>query len=406
MRVGRVVSVRSGWVTGSLAILVAISSGCGDEKAAPSDASAPRGSIEAAPAPKGPEGDPLAGLPVTSLKDVLASWPVVDGEPLVVADLASGRVDSFADADTAALEGVTFTPDGSLVYVDGPSSLAVVTGDGERRSVRLDGEIDEIFSVEMIGERIVLRPSPQSGSEELVALSADGSAICTGPAQPFGALVAGGWAWFDNLGSRLDPVSCEVERGLDVSNDPSEASPLIAALRVDGEDVFVAGDTSVSRFDLGSGRLEGRSEEPMDLVMDMVVRDQELWVIDGTELIVLDAETLEASRRVELGVCDGTASFVEAGGSVYVLDDCTGTLTMLEDATGEPAAAWDLPSDGESDSMMRPVVAGPNIWMVNGEQSMEPIVFNTAMERFERLPDDVRSDVGTGAWHLAVTPAT
>lgn len=398
--------MRRWWVAGSLAVLVAVSSGCGDEKAGPSDASAARESIEARPAPKGTENDPLAGLPVTSLKDVLASWPVVDGEPLVVADLASGRVDSFADADTAALEGVTFTPDGSLVYVDGPSSLAVVTDDGERRSVRLDGEIDEIFTVEMIGERIVARPSPQSDSDELVALSSDGSSVCSGPAQPFGALVAGGWAWFDNLGSRLDPVTCQAERGLDVSNDPSEASPLIAALRVDGEDVFVAGDASVARFDLGSGRLEGRSEEPLALVMDMVVRDQELWVIGGTELIVLDAETLKEIRRLELGVCDGTASFVEVGGSVYVLDDCTGTLTLLDDATGEPAKAWDLPSDGESDSMMRPVVAGQNIWMVNGEQSMEPIVFNTAMERFERLPDDVRSDVGTGTWHLAVNPAT
>ncbi len=147
-----------------------------------------------APAPTGTEDDPLAGLPVTALKDVLASWPLADADSLVVTDLAAGRVDSFDDADTEALRGVTFAPDGSLVYVDGPSSLAVIGNDGQRRSIRVDGEIERIAIVEMVGQRIVVRPSIKSAdNDRLVAVNTDGSSMCTGPAQPFGDITAGGW---------------------------------------------------------------------------------------------------------------------------------------------------------------------------------------------------------------------
>ena len=157
-----VVLVRKVRVAGLLAILVTIGSGCGDQQAAPSSESIAHGAVVAVPAPTGTEDDPLAGLPVTALKDVLASWPLADADSLVVTDLAAGRVDSFDDADTEALRGVTFAPDGSLVYVDGPSSLAVIGNDGQRRSIRVDGEIERIAIVEMVGQRIVVRPSIKS----------------------------------------------------------------------------------------------------------------------------------------------------------------------------------------------------------------------------------------------------
>jgi hypothetical protein len=401
-----VVLVRKVLVAGLLAILVTIGSGCGDQQAAPSSESIARGEVVAVPAPTGTQDDPLAGLPVTALKDVLASWPLADADSLVVTDLAAGRVDSFDDADTEALRGVTFAPDGSLVYVDGPSSLAVIGNDGQRRSIRVDGEIERIAIVEMIGQRIVVRPSIKSAdNDRLVAGNTDGSSMCTGPAQPFGDITAGGWAWFDDLASKLDPVTCRSERGLDVTNDPADAAPLVSAVHVDGERVFVAGDASVSRFDLDSGRLEATTKEPLPLVMDMAVRDQEVWVLHADELAALDADTLEMERRVKLDVCEGTASFVETSTSVYVLDDCAGTLTLLDDTSGDPVKAWELPSDGMSDSMTGPVVAGPNIWMVNREQSAEPFVFNAETGRFERLPDEVRSEARQSTWYLAVKPA-
>ncbi len=128
-------------------------------------------------------------------------------------------------------------------------------------------------------------------------------------------------------------------------------------------------------------------------------------MLHADELAALDADTLEMERRVKLDVCEGTASFVETSTSVYVLDDCAGTLTLLDDTSGEPVKAWELPSDGMSDSMTGPVVAGPNIWMVNREQSAEPWVRLQRGDRTTRVDCPTRPIRGeTAPWYLAVKP--
>ncbi len=398
--------VKGTWLAGLVLALVSFG-GCADEDAVrPSQTPSTQAAVVPAPAPEGTEEDPLAGLPVTSLRDTLARWPALDDGALVVVDLDSGQVESFEDAETETLEGVTFTADGSLVYVDSPSSLVVIGNDGQRRPIPLDDQIDDIGNVEVIGERIIVRPSIRAAdNDRLVALDADGSSLCSGPAEPFAGRVEGGWAWFDQLSSRLDPATCTAEPGLDFGDDPPDGGRIVAAFRVDGGSAFVADDTSVSRFDVESRRLEATSDQPLPLITDLVVRDDDVWVVNEAELVVLDASTLEVERRGALGTCEGTASFVEAAGDVYVLDDCAATLTLLDPLSGEPADAWGLPSDEMSDHMIRLVVAGENIWMIDSEQSAEPFVFNHAARRFERLPDAARAEVGASAWQIAVDPA-
>jgi streptogramin lyase len=77
---------------------------------------------------------------------------------------------------------------------------------------------------------------------------------------------------------------------------------------------------------------------------------------------------------------------VEGGGSVWMVDDCSGILAEVDPATGDYVDAWSLPTDGESDQDIGAVAMGDGIWFVDVGQTGEPYRFDFSARRFERMP--------------------
>ncbi len=411
-------------------VAVVVLSGCGHRTAGQVDAQADgQAEVPIVEPPPGSGSDGLANLPVSaSTSSLLVPGYRYDSDDdtdpdrsLLLLDLANEVVvDITNHAEFGALG---FTTDGDAVWAAGDRSLGVRDAStGATTSIQIPDTIDGTIStspgsLQAVEEFIsVTLGGADSPSDQTILLSRAGSLHCAGPTGTELTSHAG-FLWSDDARTRVDPTTCAITGGLNLPTDQR-----LEALRVDGTSAYVAlagPDTpgsaaseislgTVRRFDVATGQQSAVGPSIPLEVPEMVVHGEEVWVLSGQELTRLDATTLAMiavtplpSQVVE---CDGWPRLVPQADRVFLLDECTATLYLLDPETGAPRSGWMLPSGGESDFEITEIPTEEGIWMADFDQTQLPFLFDTAELRFERPPVNAPATTSILAWDFAVHP--
>ncbi len=362
-------------------------------------------------APHGNDNDPLAGLPVAdATSSVLipsfdhdATAEEQQAPQLQLVDLASRHVAGIDDY--AYVGDVAFTAGGDAVWVAGDRAVGVRDrADGHRRIIGLPDEAaGAITSMQTINDLIVVTVGRRSDANRRTLLfGVDGTLRCAVPEGNTYTMPRYGLLWSEDEQARLDPATCAVTTGLRVPSG-TELYDFV----VDDSNAYVTAfeqPTSqraphpldrhrVYRFDVASGEQRAASRRlPADPTA-LAIHGHQLWVIAGTEVRRLDADHLDELGSVglphDVAVCDGDPRFVRHEQQMYLLDDCSGALYLLDGATASAVRGWTVPNDGNSDIQINTTSNADGIWMVDEEQTSVPYLFDVAQRRFERLPDSV-----------------
>lgn len=358
-------------------------------------------------------GDGLERLPMaeSTASMLVSNFPVdeVTGEPLDLQlrwlDLDTGTFDDIADLAEGG--GVGFADDGDALWVTNGRSIGRRDATtGERTTIELPADLGgapgtNVGSIGWLdgvaGYVTVTVGGLDDESRQTAMFDAAGSAHCTGPK---GTGLTNRWLgqlWTDDARTRLDPVSCELSDGLQippgssVSNFVIERDAYVMANERDADaPAGSSSRTTVRRFDVETGQ-QLSSSAPVDVLRyDVVVHGDEVWVIAGTKVLRLDARTLEqlgtAEVPNEFPECEGTQYLQPQGSDVYLVDDCSGILYLLDPSTALPVKGWGFPYDDGSDTEIHATSTDEGIWIINAEQTAEPYLFDTEEQRFERLP--------------------
>lgn len=392
--------------------------GCTEPRTTAHDAAvSPERPLRLVDAPPGTEADPLGGLQVTdSSERLLVSTldldedATPDQDTMRLVDLGRATSDDLELPDGRL---AAFTPTGDLLVVVGPRTLELRSATtGSRAPIELPDEVDgSIDSMEVSDDRLVLTVAGDQGPQTVV-LTLDGELHCTGPAGEDFTSLGAELLWSVTLDSRLDPATCAVSPPLvlpgSTTHRPLTANggDLYAAIGAQDElGVFDRG--TVARFDLSNGQIAATSDRVGRQVSDAVLHDGDLWVLADGHVVRLQPETLQIHSNEALSpdaVDCGFPYFVRSGGELFVVDDCSLVLYLIDTAAGRSRLGWVFPSDGASDSEISAVVSDHGIWLVDVEQTGVPYLFDPAQRRFERLPLTARDTRDIYAMDLDVHP--
>jgi outer membrane protein assembly factor BamB len=374
--------------------------GCTEPRATADDtAVSPDRPLRLVDPPRGTEADPLGGLPVTDSSDrLLVSTLDLEGGPtpgkdsLRLLDLGRGTTDDLELPDGRL---AAFTPSGDLLVAVGPRTLELRSATtGSRAPIQLPDEVGgSIDTMDLIDDRVVLTVAGDQGPQTVV-LTPDGDVHCTGPAGADVTRLGAELLWSVTLDSSFDPATCAVSPPLVLPGTTTQ-QPLTA----NGTDLFAAVGAqdelgvfdrgTVARFDLTTGRIVATSDRVGRQVSDAVLHDGDLWVLADGHVVRLQPDTLEirSSEALSPDAVDcGFPFFVRSAGELFVVDDCSLVLYLIDTASGRSRLGWVFPSDGASDSEISAVVSDHGIWLVDVEQTGVPYLFDPAQRRFERLP--------------------
>ncbi len=339
--------------------------------------------------------DPVAPLPPTSATDRLVVSTVGDDQsPLLLIDLGRDRVVPLGDpgldlADAAfSSTSLAFTIDSrtlGVLDVEDPDSVRTVSLPDD-----VPGEIsllvgDPLGFVVAVG--VPQEPDDPDGRRvpgPYVLYGPSGDLRCVADArlEPLGSIdLLDGVLWLDHLATEVDRTDCATGPGL---QDVPDHYSLIATT-TDGV-VVLAVDDTVMVYDSVTGIRQAESEPLGGYVGSAVVDSGAIWAMAGTDIVKLDAESLEVEHRAGPLDCDGDPYLLDGGGSVWMVDSCSGILAEVDPATGDYVDAWRLPTDAESDQDVGAVAVGDGIWFVDFEQTGEPYRFDFSARRFERMP--------------------
>lgn len=397
---------RSAVVVVLCSALVAIAGACTEPEAMPFDnAASPQPPVSVTPAPRGTEADGLVGLPVAQ-----STARLVIGTRLL--DLGRGT--------SVDLEGIpstrfaAFTSAGDVVYPVGPRTFEVLNAStGERHPVQVPGEIiGSIGMMELIDDRIAIVVVSGNDEARIVVVTLDGEVQCEGPPNTGFFQLEPGLLWSYPSNARLDLATCAVSEPLDVAEfssvDPILVNDDVLYATVGSQNsVGVIDDSTIDRFDLATGRSVATSVRLGSYVSDAVLQAGELWVLADSRLVRLGAETLEVVAKDDLApdVVDcGNPRFVRQAGDLYVIEDCSLVLYLLDSDTGRAKRGWRFPSDELSDSEIIAVPSDEGIWMVDVEQTGVPYLFDAREQRFERLPITAAQAADIYAFDFQVYP--
>jgi hypothetical protein len=407
--------------------MMAVLAGCGDSGNRRDASSHDRGgasAISITSTPNGSERDPLDGLPVAQSASSLLV-PSYDQDAtsqrngrLLLINLASQQIvglDEYAE-----IGDVAFTAGGDAVWVAGDRLVGVRNAaSGQRTMIPLPHEVNgTISSMQTIDDVIAVTVGRRSDRDrQTVLLTESGTLHCAGPKGTTFTVLRSRWLWSEDTRTRLDPARCEVTDGLKIP-----VGTQLADIVIDDANAFVTAfdqpdsqrtnraldHDRVYRFDVTSGEQRSASPSlPADPV-SMIVHGHELWVTSDSKVTRLDAATLRLIDSVDLphdvATCGGDPTLVGHVRSVYLLDDCSGVLYLLDGTTGRPERGWTVPNDGSSDIQINTVSTDDGIWMVDEEQTAVPYLFDVAQQRFERLPIDASTSRTLVAIPWAVYP--
>lgn len=376
----------------TIAVVAVSAVGCGADEATRSPVKPPDRSTPAAvpmhepPVPDGTVYDPLAALPVTGSSVTLLVSTIDDAAPLRRLVVRGGTLLDDLAIPAMEVSSGAFTGSGDLLLTSGPRTIGVLGGaEGTPQLVEVPATVPgEAMGIRRIGDAVVLRVRDEAaGTDTDVVLGEDGVVRCAAPPELFLAWSAGGSLWTDDLGTRMDPTTCAVSPGVRLPE-----GSVAWNLALDDGAAVASTSERVVRLDLGSGAVVASSRRIRAPVTDLVVRGDEVWILVGGSLRVLDAATLEGRRSVPLLECGDGARLVTSDDELFVVDDCSGVLLAIDPATGEPVAGWYLPHDGASDMEVGVTAGGDALWFVDVEQTGEPYAFDPVERRFERLPLD------------------
>jgi hypothetical protein len=150
---------------------------------------------------------------------------------------------------------------------------------------------------------------------------------------------------------------------------------------------------TVTRVDMGGGEpTEPTSTDLGRLVNGLLPHGDSLWVAAGADVVRLDATTLDVESDTTAFECaDWAYPVAVARESLWLVNDCDGVLARVDTSSGAVTERYLTPLDGVSDSELSAVAVDDGIWLVDAEQTGEPYFFSYDRERFERLPDTLRS---------------
>jgi hypothetical protein len=338
--------------------------------------------------------DPVAPLPPSSATDRLVVSTVGDDQsPLLLVDLSRHRVVPLGDpgldwADAAfSSTSMAFTIDSrtlGVLDVEDPDSV---------RMVSVPDNVPGVIS-SLVGDSLgfIVAVGVPQGSDDpygprdpapYVLYGPSGDLRCVTDARieaPGSIALLDGVLWLDHLATEVDRTDCATRPGLqDVPNDSWVTNT------TGGVVVLAVGDT-VMVYDSETGIRRAESEPLGGDVGSVVIASGAIWTMADTDIVKLDAGSLEVEHRAGPLDCDGDPYLVEGGGSVWMVDDCSGILAEVDPATGDYVDAWSLPTDRESDQDIDAVAMGDGIWFVDVEQTGEPYRFDFSARRFERMP--------------------
>ena len=393
----------------SLAIL-ALLSACGSYQpdglfpSRPAESRSP--GVEVHAAPTGILEDPLRGLPETSSQSKLLVSTSSDDVPLQVLDLAAGRTFGISGVPGGGLQLGAFTPDGGVAFVASPREVGFLEPSGVRRPAVMElpaSTPGTITALVVAGDAIVVstgigNPGQQRPGRSVV-LGPDGMLRCEGPEGTVFSWFRAGSVWSLDLRSRLDPASCASSSGLDLKGNEG---PLFFLDQ--GSAGYLSRDgKSVSRFDLGTGKVAASSSNLPEFISNAVLHGGDVLVLAGGELVRLDSATLKVKGSQRLLECAYTPSLVEQNQALYLLDDCEGVLYRLSESL-LLHEGWRLPLDEGSDIEAFGVGTNEGIWLVDVEQSGEPYFFNARRERFEQIPAELKEEIAIYALEFDLHP--
>jgi hypothetical protein len=337
--------------------------------------------------PEALEFDPVGPLPPTAVTDRLVVSTVGDDQPpLLLVNLARRRVVALGRSGLERADAVfsgtilAFTIDDrtlGILDVDAPDSIT---------SVSLPDEVPGVIS-SLVGDGvgfIVAVGVPQDpadpygrrGPGPYVLYGSAGELRCVTEetiAAPGVVDLLDGVLWIDHFATEVDRTDCTTSPGLRDVGDF-----YWAAGTIDG-DVVLAGDDTVTLYDGATGIRRAGSEPLGDDVNSAAVAAGSIWAMVDGYIVRLDPGTLRVVHRAGPLGCDGSPYVLDGGGSVWVVDDCSGILAEVDPATGDYVDAWWLPTDGESDREVGAAVVDDGIWFVDVEQTGEPYRLGAAL---------------------------
>lgn len=333
------------------------------------------------------EGDPVAGLPVTDADASLVTTTLDPRRSVQILDL---RAEETLDLGVDVQEFGSFaaTDVGIWVEVDDGS---VVLVDWDSRAPIATAELPSLFDPRSMyafhdGTLVVTYDSSPSLT---VLVDADGTARCRmdGGLTPFGLVVDRELWTFD--ARRIDLSSC-ADLGAVVGDDGSGWAVGAAA----GDVVYRGGSTGVKRLERqadGTFAVDGRLDLTGEL-WDVVVVDGDPWIAMGEVLVQADPDTLEPREQVPVArSCAEYLRLAVVDASIFVVNECEGTLSRVDAAEATVSGVWGLPDDGGDHELRVVPVDDDGLWFADVEQTGEPFHFDADEDRFERLPDGVRS---------------
>jgi hypothetical protein len=362
------------------------------------------------------EFDPIAPLPVSAATDRLVVSTLGDGQaPLLYIDLGLHEVVPLTDATATRLDAA-FAGDG-LAYTIDDRTLAVIA-DLDNPDVRVEAALpddvpgvisglagDDAGFVVAVGVPLdTADPYGRRDPGPYVLFGPDGTLQCVTTAtapSPWPISLAGGVLTF-NVRTEVDRDDCRTRSRLaDVALD----AVVIGSL---DDRLVLADTTTVALADAASGALLRRSEALGEFVTAAIVADGAIWALADGDLLKLDPETLEVVHRAGPLPCVATPYLLEGGGSLWLVDDCSGFLAEVDTGSGEYLEAWMFPHDDESDQQIAAAVVGNGIWFVDVEQSGEPYRFDLDRRRFERMPipREVAEQIYAIVWSVAPGPTS
>jgi hypothetical protein len=299
--------------------------------------------------------DPIVGLPSTEANDrlvVLASSERrtdlvlidLDREPAVPVKRPSHIGTDIAVSET------------SVAYTIGERTLGFI--DVRRPDLTIEAPLPAdvpglIWDVlgDPLGFVVITVPAPAErpgGPDDpgvIVLYDPAGNLSCVTEARVdwFDVDLFGGVLRTDNLATEIERTDCSTGPGL---KDAGEDAVMVGT--VDG-DPLVAALGAVVRYDSATARRKAASEPLGDHVSSILVTDDAVWAIADGFVLKIDPATLEVVHRAGPLDCDGSPYLLDGGGSLWVIDDCTGILAEVDSLTGNYVEAWWFPTDGMSD---------------------------------------------------------